>query len=1271
MIRGRSPIFNLFRGLIAIAITGVGCSRSAPPEQQNAAQADNQPTVTQVDVRFSASPPGPPSVKRLQSADGTLFQSRPLAAPSIGGDTLFTQLDEQASGVDFTSPLDLSHPLKRLYLSGFATSGICIGDIDGNERPDLFFASGPTSNRLYKQVDSLRFEEVTQQAGLKSSNAWSAGAAMADIDGDGDLDIFVCNYEIPCQLYLNDGTGKFKASDAEWLSKLKDACLMPSFSDYDNDGDLDLFILTNRLHRENGRPKNPPVNMVLGVPEVKSEFKRYYGLNRKSDGSYNLDTVGRPDRLLRNDGGGTFVDVSDSAGLHGHGHGLSATWWDFNNDHLTDLYVANDFDDPDRLYRNNGDGTFTDVLVESVPHTSWFSMGADSADLNGDGRFDLLVADMSARSHFDQKTTMGAMNAQKLAKVSGPPPQIMKNALLIGSDTERLFEAAELAGLADTDWTWSVRLSDFDNDSLVDVAFTNGIARNFNDSDIKVPTHMLVGRTEWSLFESTPARRERNLVKRNLGNLKFQDVSKEWGFNHYGMSYACAQGDLDRDGDIDLVVVNLDGPAHVYRNDSPSGNRLLVTLKGTGENTNGIGAKLTLVSSDGKQQIRMVSPYTGFLASNDLAVHFGLGEAETVKQLTVEWPSGARQQLGNLRANQWVTVYESNSSSDGSVVVEPEPETRPLFKQMPKALRFTHRETEYNDFARQPLLPNKLSQLGPGVAVCDVTGDGWDDLYIGGAKGQKAALLIADGQGGYQPRAVAAFDEDFDCEDMGAVWLDADADGYPDLYVVSGGVECEAGDPVLQDRLYLNNGEGNFTKATSALPELRDSGSVACAADFDRDGDLDLFVGTRVIPGAYPETPPSRLLQNDGGKFTDVTAEVSPALLKAGLVTSGVWSDANGDGWIDLLLTTEWGPVKLLINREGELTDATESAGLAARKGWYNGIAARDLDGDGDIDYAVTNFGLNTKYHASAAKPALLYYGDFEGEGKKRLVEAEFESDVLFPIRGKSCSTGAMPMLGDKFKSYREFASATLQEIYTPTCLQEATRFECNSLETGVLWNDGNGAFEFTQLPWLAQVSPSFGVLATEVNGDAYPDLYLAQNFFTAQPETGRMDGGMGLLLFGTENKEFLPVMPGESGLMVPGDAKSAVFVHNETCDNVTLVVGVNSARPEAFRLTHPTSRAVLPGGAKVAPKFVAVRLRGQAGNPAGYGSRVELHCADGSQQVAEVSAGQGYLSQTTSTLTFAVDLENPPKRLRVVWPTGVETLTEYLPRDIQIIDEP
>jgi hypothetical protein len=1191
--------------------------------------------------------------------------SQPLNPGKQDGTTLFVRLDPEEVGIDMVHPIDVTHRLKRLYDSGFAAGGVALGDIDGDGHVDIFFAGGPGSNKLYRQVATdgggLRFEDITSRAGVSGGSAWGSGAVMVDIDGDGDLDIYVCYYDTPNQLFVNDGTGRFTDQAVAAGLAVTDSSMIPTFADYDNDGDLDCYLVTYRYYHEGGLPPKLPVEPVDGKMQLLPGFERYFRLTQVGPTRYGIRGYGRPDYFFRNDGNGTFTDVTESSGISGDGMGLSGTWFDYDSDGWIDLYVANDADDPDRLYRNNGDGTFSDAAPSALPHSTWFSMGSDAGDLDNDGLIDLFALDMSATTHYKQKTTMGAMNAKRLLKVAGPPPQIMRNTVFLNAGTGRFREAAYLTGLAGSDWSWAAKLADFDCDGRLDLFISNGVARNFMNSDLAVPQGDSIGSPYWNWFQSTPPRPEQNQAFRNAGDLAFDDVARDWGLDHMGMSYGTAYGDLDNDGDMDLVVVNLDEPVSVYRNQGDPGHRVVVRLQGREANTFGVGAVVTIHTSSGRQ-VRQLSPMTGFLSSNDPRVHFGLGEDSTIERLEVNWPGGTIQTFTDLAADQLYTITQKAADS-GSAEDRLQTPTEPLYRASEATAKVEHHENEYDDFARQPLLPNKLSQLGPGLAVGDLDGDGREDLFIGGAAGKTGGLFLnRDG------RFVAAegdpFHDDRAAEDMGAVLLDVDSDGDLDLYVASGGYEFEKEATDLRDRLYLNDGSANFQRAPdAALPDVHDSGGCVVAGDFDRDGDLDLFVGGRVIPGSYPLSPNSRLLRNDSTPgaplFTDVTDALAPGLRQSGLVTSALWSDADGDGWLDLLVCHEWGPVKFFRNTAGTLEDRTAESGTGKLLGWWNGITGRDIDGDSDIDYVVTNFGLNTKYHATPEKPASLYYGDVDGLGQAHLIEAEYEGDKLFPIRGKSCSTLAIPKLGEKFQSYHDFAVAELVDIYSPTFLDNAHRYEATTLESGILLNDGSGRFHFQPLPKIAQISPGFGAALTEIDGDGHPDLYFVQNFFSPQLETGRMDGGLSQLLMGLGDGHFEPVPPHASGLIVPGDAKSLVVTDLDGDRWPDFVVGVNNGQTRSFQ--HRGGRG---------NEIVQLRLTGDKGNATAVGAKVTLQLADGHRQTAEIYAGAGYLAQSSPLLTFGVPAGQSIQQIEVSWPDGSESQHNPDPSEKSIVIE-
>ncbi len=1197
-------------------------------------------------------------------------------------DKMFVEVPAAASGVDFLHPIDLKHERKYLYVGGFASAGVAIGDVNGDGLQDLFFSGGPVKNRLYIQLpktaatDGLRFRDA---GFVDRDNAWAAGAAMVDIDNDGDLDIYVCYYDAPNQLFINRTTSPekiaFQESATSYGLDLVDASLMPAFCDYDLDGDLDVFVTAYQYVNPDGRPKTPPVIERNGRYFVKPDYQKYYGVVQGVGGQPTFTNIGREDYLLQNNLAQVrdrtkirFTDVTKQAGIEGLGVGNSMLWWDFDQDGLPDIYIANDFKVADQLYHNNGDGTFTDVIRQCFSHTTWFSMGSEVGDINNDGLMDLLVSDMAGTTHYRSKVTMGEMGKNVDFLKTSEPRQLMRNALLINTGTTRFMEAAYMTGLANSDWTWATKLADFDNDGWLDVYFTNGAARVFNHSDRVFSTTDRIGKTQWAMWEDSEPRLEENLAFRNLGDFAFEDVSQKWGLKKKGMSYSAAYADLDNDGDLDLVVTHLDEPVSIYENKSASGSGIRVGLVGTRSNRFGLGA-IIRIETDGGAQVRQMMPASGFMSCNEPFVHFGVGDAQRINKLTIQWPSGIHQELSDLEVDQ---LYMVTEPKDGERSISPGVSTdKPQFVASRTFPALRHIEKEFDDFERQPLLPFKHSQLGPGIAISDVDGDGDMDYYLGRPKGSRRAVLTNAGRSNLKVNSMDAFQSDAEFEDMGVLFFDADRDGDQDLYAVSGGVECEPRAAVLKDRLYVNNGKGVFSKASDgAIPDVRDSGSVVCAADFDRDGDLDLFVGSRIIPGQYPMTPVSRLLVNEShpGKirFADATQQVAPKLKSTGLVTSAVWSDADNDGWIDLLVSHDWGPVKYFRNESNDgsrtLVDRTNEAGLSDRLGWWNGIAARDLDNDGDIDYVVTNFGLNTTYHPSRDKPELLYYGDFDGSGKPHLVEAKFENGQCFPRRGLSCSSHAMPFVREKLKTFHEFGLATLDDIYTEQNLFKSLQLQANMLESGVLINTRDGKssipkFVFQALPRLAQISPAFGAVLEDFDADGLADCFLAQNFFSPQIETGRMDSGLSLLLrgkatSGSDAIEFEPVWPRQSGVIIPGDAK-AVSVTDFNQDGWNdLLITVNNGTIEAFEgRPHDENRKL------------RVTLLGPPGNPTCVGASVTVRFKNSSEmRRSEVYAGGGYLSQSTSRLTFGCGPTLEPKEILVRWSDG-KTTTYQIPK--------
>ncbi|MGY8645735.1 MAG: VCBS repeat-containing protein [Verrucomicrobiales bacterium] len=1080
---------------------------------------------------------------------------------SGNSDHLFEKVSAEDSGIDFVhrwEPRDKGE--RDLITTSFAGGGVALGDIDNDGLPEIFLTRPDGKSQLYRNLGGFKFEDITEATGIATelSGHWSISATFVDIQGDGLLDLYVCGYRSANRLFVNTGTGEFKERADEFGLGFSGASIMMSFADYDRDGDLDAHLITNRLI---GEPRPQKIDFKLlpsGEVITPEAYRDEIGALLKPDGTLEQYEAGQRDRLYRNDQGsepGTrkFVETAESAGLIGHWQGLSATWWDYDSDGWIDLYVANDFFGPDHLYRNNQDGTFTDSIAEAVPNTPWFSMGSDAGDLNGDGKLDFIAADMAASTHYKQKVNMGDMNKDGWFLESGTPRQYMRNAVYLNTGTPRFLEVGQMAGLSSTDWTWAVRIADFDCDARNDVFFSNGMTRDFFNADLRAEVREINERTGENPWGNYQPLKERNRVFQNRGQMDFADVSKTWGLEEETASFGSAVGDLDGDGDLDLVMNNFEDAAGIYRNSSATGNVVKVVLQGAGANRQAIGAELRAKTDTG-ELVRVLQPVRGYMGSDPAEVVFGLGEASLVESLLIRWPSGSEQTVSDLEAGRRYLIAEKSDPPAAD-----DPPSIPMFGAIPTPAR--HLERPFNDFALQPLLPNKLSQLGPAMAWGDFDGNGAIDFFLGGGAGSAAQLWIQPSERNLNKVQAEVFAPSAESEDIDAALFDADADGDLDLYVVSGGVEAAPGAAAFQDRLYLNSG-GIFAVAEGSLPDMRFSGGCVATGDVDGDGDLDLFVGARLVPGQYPKSERSRLLLNDSsGKFIDAGAE-----LKLGMVTDALWSDADGDGDLDLLVTTEYGAVKFLRNDGGTLVDATAAAGLTARLGWWNCIAAADVDGDGDTDYAVGNFGHNTKYHPTPEHPQVIYYGVFEEGGRANIIEAHAGADGAFiPNRGRSCSSNAMPFIASKFGKYHDFAIAELSEIYSEPKLEHALRLEANELASGLLLNDGQAKFTFLPLPRLAQVAPCFGLAFLDADADGKADLYVSQNFYGPQRETGRMSGGLGALLLGNGDGTFREVWPEQSGIAVPGDARGAAVIDLDADGWQDLAISQNNGILEVF----------------------------------------------------------------------------------------------------------
>src|SRR5213080_1764151 len=1086
------------------------------------------------------------------------------ASPPVDGH-LFTRLPSTYTGVRFENRLtdtrDLNVFTYRNYYNG---GGTAIGDFTGDGLPEIVLTSNLGGTRLYLNEGKFRFRDVTEAAGLKSKG-WTTGVTLADVNGDGRLDIYICHAGLgdsrlrANELYINQGLNAagvptFVEQAAAYGVADTGYSTQAVFFDYDRDGDLDLFVINNS-------PR----------PVVSFELKNTRTVRDPLGGA----------KLYRNDGG-HFVDVSAAAGIYGSeiGLGLGVVVSDVNRDGWPDIYVANDFFERDYLYINQGDGTFAERLEQEMPYISLSSMGLDIADINNDGWPDIYVADMLPDDEHRLKTTTSFESWARLqAELRNDfYYQFTRNMLHRNSGNGTFSDIGQMAGVARTDWSWSVLLAELDLDGDKDIYVTNGLAKDVTSQDyiaFLASRETMVqatsgGRVDFRrLVDAMSSTRLPNYAFHNRGDLTFSNESAAWGLDTLSFSSGAAYGDLDGDGAVDLVVNNVNQEAFVYRNNARTltPNRFLqVRLEGAGANRFAIGAKVTLWSGT-RQFFQELEPTRGFQSSVDYILTFGVGQRDTLDSVKVEWPGreGRVSLLTKVATNQRLTVRQS----EAVVPRAPSPQSlTPLFTDVTDqvGLPYTHRENEFVDFDREPLIPKLLSTEGPMVAVADVNGDGLDDLFIGGAKGQAGNLLVQRPDGRFVSTNEKLLERDRLSEDLGAVFFDADGDGHPDLYVVSGGSEfASSRDPALQDRLYLNDGRGRFRKAIGSLPPEDVSGSRVVAADYDGDGDVDLFVGGRVVPWHYGADPKSTLLQNDGhGHFSDVTKRLAPELEHVGMVTDAIWRDVDGDGRPDLIVVGEWMPITVFHNAGGGKLVRRNTPGLEHSEGWWNRIVAGDFTGNGRVDFIVGNLGWNTRLHSSEAEPMTMYVKDFNGSGASKQIISLFHHGTSYPIAMRDELIAALPYLKPRYPRYADYAGQTVSDIFSPAELAGATFKQAHTLATMLARNNGDGSFTLVPLPRAAQLAPVYAVLARDLDGDGKPDLLLAGNFDGVEPEIGRMSAGYGLVLRGDGRGQFTPLRAPESGFSVPGQARDIQRVRTRRGD--LYVVTRNNDRPLIFR---------------------------------------------------------------------------------------------------------
>ena len=1085
---------------------------------------------------------------------GTLVFGALAACESSSQEPLFSHLPSDSTGVTFANEVEGRpgrHVLNYTYL--YNGGGVAAGDVNGDGRPDLYFTANMAANALYLNQGNFQFKDGTEEAGVQDSTGWTTGVTMGDVNGDGLLDIYVCKSgrigadHRRNKLYVNNGDGTFTEHAAEYGLDAPAYSTHATFFDYDRDGDLDLYLLNN-----------PPIrDSRLGVQSTLQQRRTFAN-----------------DQLYRNDvdssGTGTFVNVTESAGLKNDaiGFGLSATVSDLNRDGWPDVYVANDFNVEDRLYMNQGDGTFDEVIHDRLDHISRSSMGSDIADYNNDGRPDIFVADMLPESNRRRKLL-------NVGQQSRTEYQYVRNVLQLNNGNGSFSEIGQLVGVSSTDWSWAPLFADFDLDGHKDLYVTNGIRYDYTNKDFQfsdyVPALQEKGMSEealYTLVDSIPSTPIPNDLFRNQGDLTFERKGAAWGVNQKGFSNGAAYADLNQDGALDLVVNNIDEEAWIYRNNARAQTDhhfLRVALEGEHQNPLGIGAKVRVMGPDVDPLFQEMVLSRGFQSSVEPVLTFGLGAADTVN-VTVTWPDQTRQTLSNVHADQTITLQQeaAQPSDPGSE----RPPNRPLQPVAPKqnGLAFAHDENPYKDYRNEPLMPHMLARLGPALARGDANGDGRDDVFVGGAKGQSSALFVQRPDGSFARTSVDAFASDEAYEDVAATFVDVDGDDDSDLYVVSGG-RSEVRAEAYRDRLYLNDGTGSFEAAPDdALPAIESSGGTVAAHDYDGDGDPDLFVGGRVRAVNYPLPPRSYLLQNRGGTFEDVTAQAAAALQRPGMVTDARWRDLTGNGAKELLLAGEWMPLRVFRVGDGAaFTEITAELGLDRSNGWWNRLAVSDLDGDGDLDIVAGNRGGNAQIQARPGVPASVYAGDFNQDGRIEPILSHYVDGTEYPAPRRDRLMDELSMLRTRFPTYEAYAEATMDDLLTEHQRKTARRLKAHTFRTSVFEQRDDDTFVRHDLPVETQFSPTRGIVVHDVNEDGRPDVLLAGNDFTVRKPWGPADAGKGALLLNRGNLTFDAQRSAESGFSAPDDVRDLLFV--STSDTPLVVVANNDASLDLFEM--------------------------------------------------------------------------------------------------------
>lgn len=1057
--------------------------------------------------------------------------SSPKNDKGVVKDILFTKLNSQKTNVTFNNTLTETDSLNYFeYTSIYMGGGVSVGDINNDGLMDLFFTGNQVENKLYLNKGNLEFQDITRESHISGDERWYTGTTMVDINNDGYLDIY-CSVAGKSgnkknQLFINNKDNTFtEAADAYGIADEGNA-IQATFFDYDNDGDLDMYLANYPI----AHPSTP--NMI---------YK-----NRME----NVKTI-ESDKLYRNDGN-RFTDVSEEAGVKNYSFSIGIAAADINNDGWLDIYVSNDYSIPDFMYINNQDGTFKEVIKEATNQTAFYGMGVDIADINNDGFLDIFQADMDADNNRRQKANMASMNPRLFYEtvLYGFHYQYMHNCMQLNTGfTEngipKFSNISRLTGTSSTDWSWAPLFADFDNDSHKDLFVSNGTRKEINNKDF----FKNIGKEEHeslSLLEKSkriPTEKIDNFMFKNLGGLEFKKVNQDWGIEHKGFSNGAVYADLDNDGDLEIIINNIDEEAVIFQNNaSNTNNYLKIQFKGKNNNKHGLGSR-AIVYANGKQQVQELTLTRGFQSSVAPELHFGLEKATQVDSLKIIWNDGKISTQQYIKANQTLVLNHDQaiSKQQPTLVTSSAVEMQHLFTtNTTLSETIKHIENDHDDFATQVLLPHKMSTLGPAIATEDVNNDGLEDIFIGGSFGKHATIYMQT-KDGFEPQKRTAFDADKISEDAGALFFDPDGDGDQDLYVVSGGYEFSKNSNFLKDRLYINDGKGQFQKSDTAIPANNISGSRAYEFDYNKDGKQDLLVLGRQVPGKYPFPTSSYILENisiNGEvKFEDNTNNFAPFLKELGMATSAVITDFNNDSWEDIIIVGEWMPITILQNNEGVFENVTEKFGLNETVGWWWSINQGDFDNDGDIDYVIGNNGLNYKYKATEDETFDIYVEDFDQNSKEDIVLSYYEDGEQYPLRGRQCSSQQVPGIKEKFKNYDEFSTATLIDVYGEKNLKNALHYQVKSFASIYLENTKEG-FKIHQLPMEAQFSSINQILVNDYDKDGNLDVLIAGNLYNSEVETPRNDASHGAFLKGKGDGGFQAVPVTQSGFYTSGDVK-------------------------------------------------------------------------------------------------------------------------------------